>query len=511
MFNNSISKFFVFLLIATLSLPLQAGKNNSSSIDEYRSRIGDHNHVAQSLKHSHKHVKKFNRRKRPPLTLGQPLNRVRETAAHNNTPTVASKPKFSLAHAQSDPLPARQPSKKSRAAYSQATGWNLCKFGMICLPLVLSVVSGEPAQDLQGAALVNPAKPTDSHPSRLVEVDVTDPAQPTFGTTADLDQPKGQRTEPNNRVTRLMDEAERASLYKKLDQAYRTAESFMDNRVKLLNLFNGYSVLTQEQTEAPYSLIPSERGTMTITFGDLFKHLKEMESWKTTAAPRLKHIPAGSSSGTIVVKQFHYAIGELENTLVTVDLTKCIGLALHNPKTNRGGLGHLAGENIKHLDQYLEGTGTSPHNFQGFVGEVAQGASVGDLKATLISGDSAHISYFQTFLQHLGIRHFKVIYDENWVPARNNQFEKPTGNIALDCRTGVIYGVENVRDIYKIQGYSGFSASGEAFSFTRQEVAKSDLKPTPAPPSSSKPPLNKKKKRNQQRRSSKRQTPQDEL
>jgi hypothetical protein len=409
-------------------------------------------------------------------------------------------------------LTVKKPQKTKASCCALIRPSRVCLF-LLCAPLLVTLLA-QPNQYLP-VVLANPTKPsTDSIPDFTVDLSPA-PSQPLFGTNADLKALKENDAETTPMPVQLMDKVEREDVYRKLDIAYRSTESVLQHWTNLSSHFKNRlkQGLTQQEANKGFSKFPSQRKMVTLTYGDLFSRYKEIEAWKKSPTPSLKEISTDPASSTIIVKQFHYAIGEQGDVLTTVDLTKCVGMALYNSQTHRGGVGHLAGENIKDLDQYLEDSSESPHSIQQFAGEVAQGNALQELQATLVSGYAPHISYFKAFLEHLGVTSLRVIYNENWASASNNQFDQPTGNIALDCNTGVVYHVKNPRDIYSIQGVTTFHSGGAPLPFKRQETSKDQTKATSKASSapSSKPPLSKKKRRNIKRRGPHRNAQHDEL
>ncbi|MBS0271713.1 MAG: hypothetical protein JSR85_03585 [Proteobacteria bacterium] len=170
-----------------------------------------------------------------------------------------------------------------------------------------------------------------------------------------------------------------------------------------------------------------------------------------------------------VVPQHRYAISE-DKILFTGNVMKCVAIGIHNPTDERGGLAHVAGENIRYLDAHLQSDGKSKTGFHEFMEKVAGTTKPEELKVTVLSGSKAHIEYYVRFMKAFGIKNFTIIQNDVWGNSKNNFYNKKLskGSLAIDPSNGRVYRIKNDRAVSEWMG-PPFGAPTTAMRLTEEE------------------------------------------
>jgi hypothetical protein len=250
----------------------------------------------------------------------------------------------------------------------------------------------------------------------------------------------------------IMSKAEKKEAYDKLDVAFHAAEPCEPDTYEFLKK-NGYLASYREQIDYCNSIVGSWKNLKPKYFGN---HSFSIDS----------------SSEVFIVNQRQYAVANSNNAkhvLVTGSLMRCVGFALYNPETNRCGLAHVDGENIRRLDAYLQGQYTPKDNmddFHRFFLDIAEKTPLTKIRATLVSGYSPHINYFKKYMEIAGIKNIEIIHNSEWGRSNNGYqvwelnsyagtkriIEVPKGSIAIDCQNGALSNVANEPEIRKQMG-----------------------------------------------------------
>lgn len=256
-----------------------------------------------------------------------------------------------------------------------------------------------------------------------------------------------KKTEANKIVanTQPMSAKERRIAYNRLEAEYRAAEPCEPD--------------TKETLEK-YKNLLEQQGRWDKFQENLKICYSIMESWqKLMPTIKKQAFSTKPNSKSFIVNQRQYAVADHKSTkhvLLTANLMKCVGLALYNPEIKRGGLAHIDGENLMHLDAYLKGELQNTDgltDLQQYLLDVANTTPLHKIRATLISGSSAHINYFMAYLKMLGVEEFEIIINPRWGQSDNSYFNNlPKGSIAIDCKNGKLWEVKNEPVVRKAMG-----------------------------------------------------------
>lgn len=223
---------------------------------------------------------------------------------------------------------------------------------------------------------------------------------------------------------------EKKTLYTTLDKAYRTAEFCEpDTEKQIRNL--GFLSQMQESIEQCHLLTDGWQKLMPSSF-----------------TPRV----FSASSEQVIINQRRYGVSNDNVTFITGNIMKCVGLGLYNIKEGRCGLAHMDGENIKAIDSYLEGKAKNDSLFQ-YLLDVAGTSSFDKIRATIVSGSSAHVNYIMTYLKSFGVKEFQIVHNPEWGKKSNSYFnDRPKGSLAINCGDGSLWKIKNEPAIRKIMG-----------------------------------------------------------
>lgn len=156
-----------------------------------------------------------------------------------------------------------------------------------------------------------------------------------------------------------------------------------------------------------------------------------------------------------IVPQGRYYTG-VSGQIVTGNLQKCVGIALYNPETGIGGVAHFAAENLQEVDKFLQGRATTRTGLQTFLSEIMKETDPSALKATLVSGDKAHIEYAARFMKYFGIEDVTRMHKSSWGAPKGNNYFSPNyvcGSVILDLdHEGALYRVANTKELSKVMG-----------------------------------------------------------
>jgi hypothetical protein len=250
-----------------------------------------------------------------------------------------------------------------------------------------------------------------------------------------------------------MSKSEKREVFKALEIAYQDADHCQQDNLKMLDQL-GLTGRFQKEVAVCHSIVNGWEGLRPKFLAN-------------------QTISTDPTSNVWIVNQRQYAVahmGDAKEVLVTANLMKCVGIALYNSESNTCGLVHLDGENIRYLDAYLEGKIKPQDNIndiQRFVFDVAGKSLLNKIRATIVSGYSAHVNYFKTYLEILGIKNVEIIHDAEWGKAQNGyevwELDKKTGerirmvevakgSIAIDCQSGKLSYASNEPEIRKAMG-----------------------------------------------------------
>ncbi|MBY0500468.1 MAG: hypothetical protein K2P93_00505 [Alphaproteobacteria bacterium] len=226
----------------------------------------------------------------------------------------------------------------------------------------------------------------------------------------------------------------RSALYVALENAYRQAEACEPDTVAILKT------------------LPSSH-----PFKDLLKQCDQIDanyiSPQTLSALRIpfdKEIPAPQFK---VVPQFTYSLSE-DETLFTGNVMKCVAIAIYNPLLKRGGLAHVAGENVAYLDAHLKSRESSKTGIHEFMESVVGAEDPADQRVTLLSGSKAHLEYYISLMKKFGFVKFNIFQKDEWGLSKNSFYNKDLskGSLALDTRDGRVYRIENDKVVNQWMG-----------------------------------------------------------
>lgn len=227
---------------------------------------------------------------------------------------------------------------------------------------------------------------------------------------------------------------EKKSLFDKMEISFREADNCMPNH--------------RYELQQHLKMHPADK----IEISKMLKVCSSIvDSWKTLRPASFDklNLPIKPDSDYLIVNQRYYAVADgtdMKHKLITANLMTCVGLALYNPQIKRGGLAHIDGENIRYLDAYLEGKGKS-NKFEKLLLKVAGKTPFAEIEATLVSGSSAHINYFKTYMEQLGLETIKIVHDIDWGDYTKAIYHTKRGSVAIDCRTGKVWEIENERRV----------------------------------------------------------------
>lgn len=246
----------------------------------------------------------------------------------------------------------------------------------------------------------------------------------------------------------LLSKEQKKGLYDKLEIAFRKAE-ICDSEVEEFKAAHGVEGIISTGLVADYADYQNRFDTCHSIING-WKKLRPLDFKKRAFSIK-------PSSESFIVNQRQYAIANHDDpqyVLMTGDIMKCIGLAFYNPEIKRGGLAHIDGENLRSIDSYLDGTlDDNMCDLEQYLLDVARETPFNKIEATLISGFAPHINYFYEFLKDLGVRNFKIIYNSRWGTRYNSYYnDSPKGSLAIDCRDGNLWAIDNEPTIRKKMG-----------------------------------------------------------